>query len=191
MKPIIMAAIGNILIFLIITICLRQFNIIKRAFMMIIVFMLVLPILITLYIISPNDFYYLPQWSVSPHQELELIFALFLYFAGFWGGILQLYNLADRGFSLRILIDIKEDPSQSMTLDEVITGYSKGLGIDWMYQKRLNDMQARGLIEIQNEIAKITKKGIFVADLYKKLRYFISYFPNKDEYENKDAIKCH
>jgi hypothetical protein len=95
------------------------------------------------------DLGFLPSEMVMPIAWVDIAFAVFLYGVGFFGGLLQLYNLADRGFSLRIPIDILEAPSQGMRLDDVLQGYSWGRGIGWMYAKRLEDMQTAGLAEVE------------------------------------------
>jgi hypothetical protein len=112
---------------------------------------------------------------------VDLAFAVFLYSVGFFGGILQLYNLADRGFSLRILIDILEAPSQSLSLDDVMRSYSAGRGIDWMYAKRLEDMQSAGLAKVEGECLVLTPKGQRVAKLFTWLQEFARVAPTAGE----------
>ena len=43
-----------------------------------------------------------------PGPGSGLVFCLGLWFAGFFGGNLQLYNLTERGMSLRMLIDVAQ-----------------------------------------------------------------------------------
>src|SRR5262249_52460846 len=118
---------------------------------------------------------------VIPIAWIDVAFAVFLYSVGFFGGILQLYNLADRGFSLRILIDILEAPSQVMSLDDVMQGYSAGRGIAWMYDKRLEDMQSAGLVKVDGDSLVLTPKGQHVARLFTWLQEFARVVPTGSE----------
>src|SRR4051812_20331150 len=95
-------------------------------------FVAILPALVAGHLLSPPDLGILSSAVQIPISSVDLGFAVFLYTAGFFGGILQIYNLAERGFSLRILIDILNARSRAMTLDEVIQNYSDGKGIAWM-----------------------------------------------------------
>lgn len=158
MKPIIIALIAEMTCFIIFTICLRIFPTKQRAKLITGCFFAVLPLVIILHHL------------LTPREESVLLFSIFIYTAGFFGGLLQLYNLADRGFSLRILIDIDEAPSQQMSLDEIMTDYSQGRGIKWMYAKRIEDMKSQELMIISDGIVSNTGKGEKVANLFGRLR---------------------
>jgi hypothetical protein len=110
-------------------------------------------------------------WPSVPVLAIPNNFAyLFVaYTAVVLGGILQLYNLADRGFSLRILIDLlKTGPTTDV--DAVISSYSGGRGIEWMLQKRLDDLVANRLIVVRDDNVNLTRRGKILARLYKWLR---------------------
>ena len=96
---------------------------------------------------------------------LAVGFACFLYTAGFWGGLLQLYNLADRGLSLRMLIDALESPEAAVTAGGTVSGYAAGRGLTWMYAKRLSGLAQAGLIERRDGMAVITARGRCAARL--------------------------
>lgn len=96
---------------------------------------------------------------------LAVGFACFLYTAGFWGGLVQLYNLADRGLSLRMLIDAVESPGSAVTASGIVSGYAAGRGLAWMYEKRLSGLARTGLIERRDGMASITARGRSVARL--------------------------
>src|SRR5262245_18050261 len=66
-------------------------------------FAVLLVLLVAAHSLLPDDLGFLPAWMVSPLWWVDLGFCVFLFAAGFFGGVMQLYNLADRGFSLRIL----------------------------------------------------------------------------------------
>jgi len=136
------------------------------------VFLVLLPLLAIVYLVTPANLGILPPSLQIPIPAVDFLFCLFLYIAGFFGGVLQLYNLADRGFSLRILIDILHAPSRTMTLDEVMTGYSGGRGIAWMYGKRIEGMTATGLTQADGSKLVLTARGRFVAQLFSRLRSF-------------------
>src|SRR5882757_6599084 len=72
-------------------------------------FLASLPVAVALYLLTPGDLGFLPPSLVEP-RVIEISFFLFLYSSLFFGGILQVYGLTDRGFSLRISIDINKSP---------------------------------------------------------------------------------
>lgn len=106
-------------------------------------------------------------------RELDVLpFALFLYVASFFGGVLQVYNLAERGFSLRILIDVRE--TGRMGVDDLMTRYGGGRGMDWMFQKRVDDLVERGMIRLEGDLAHPTLKGRWVGSIYRALKRFLN-----------------
>ena len=105
-------------------------------------------------LVLPNDF----AWFLVP------------YTAAIWGAILQLYNLAERGFSLRILIDIDESRCAGLGVEEILRGYGAGKGIAWMLQKRVDDLLEQGLIREEGGRALLTPKGRWLGRVYARLR---------------------
>jgi hypothetical protein len=132
----------------------------------------VLPFLLLFHLATPPDLGFLPARLITPVASVDLAFAAYLYSAGFFGGILQLYNLADRGFSLRILIDILESRHGAMEVDGIMTGYSAGRGIAWMYDKRIEGMVSTGLVSVDGARLILTDKGKRAADVFSCLRRF-------------------
>jgi hypothetical protein len=181
MKAIFLAALAELLLFVGVSACLQSGITKQRAKLMLIAFLCVLPVLLVVHLLTPPDLGFLSAELVMPIAGVDLAFAVFLYGVGFFGGILQLYNLADRGFSLRILIDILEVPSQAMTLDDVMHGYSAGRGIAWMYAKRLEDMQSAGLARVEGASLVLTPKGQRVAKLFTWLQEFARVAPTAGE----------
>jgi hypothetical protein len=181
MKAIFIAALAELLLFACVSVCLRSGTTKWRARLMLIVFLSVLPVLLAVHLLTPPDLGFLPAELVMPMAWLDIAFAVFLYSVGFFGGILQLYNLADRGFSLRILIDLLEAPPQAMRLDDVMQGYGAGRGIAWMYAKRLENMQSAGLAKVEGESVVLTLKGRRVAKLFTWLREFARVAPTTSE----------
>jgi hypothetical protein len=181
MKAIVLAALAELLLFACVSASLRSGITQRRARLMLIAFLSVLPVLLAVHLLTPPDLGFLPAELVMPIAWVDIAFAVFLYDVGFFGGILQLYNLADRGFSLRILIDILEAPSQAMRLDEVMQGYSAGRGSAWMYAKRLEDMRSTGLAKVKGESLVLTPKGQRVARLFTWLQEFARVAPTAGE----------
>jgi hypothetical protein len=181
MKAILLAALAGLLLFACISAVLRSGVTSRRARSMLIAFLFLFPMLPLAHLLTPPDLGFLPAELVMPIAWIDLAFAVFLYSAGFFGGILQLYNLADRGFSLRILIDILEAPLQSLRLDDIMQGYSAGRGIGWMYAKRLEDMQSASLAKLEGESLVLTPKGQRVAKLFAWLQDFARVAPTASE----------
>jgi hypothetical protein len=135
-------------------------------------YMASLPVLIVAYLLTPADLGFLPSQWVAPSLWVELAFAVFLYSAGFFGGLLQLYNLADRGLSLRILIDILESPRGTVTVEELVEGYGGGRGIVWMYRKRLEGIGYAGLASQRDDRLVLTPRGRNMAEIFARLQRF-------------------
>ena len=144
-----------------------------KARLMVLLFGGTLPLGVALHYLTPFDLGFLPATWCESDTLLDLMFFLFIYCATFFGFILQLYNLADRGFSLRIVMDIDQAPDSSMTVDQVMTSYSAGRGIGWMYQKRIDDLARLELISINGSIAAATPPGERLARRFLKLRRFL------------------
>src|SRR5262245_51669465 len=60
---------------------------------------------------SPPVLAFIRPCRLSDPPLFALLLVLFFFAAAFFGGVLQLYNLADRGFSLRLLIGAQEETS--------------------------------------------------------------------------------
>jgi hypothetical protein len=129
--------------------------------------------LILLWLVTAANLGFLPAWLLTEPRWLDLGVAGFLFSAAFFGGILQVYNLADRGFSLRFLIDILESRDSAMTAEQLLTGYSAGKGIGWMYRKRLDGLLGAGLVERQGGDIVLTRKGEASANLFVRARRFL------------------
>lgn len=170
MKAILVALLAGMVLFAIVTLVLRLSPTKRRARAMLVAFLAVLPFLVLVHLVTPPDLGFLPARLVTPIAPVDLAFAVFLYGVGFFGGILQLYNLADRGFSLRILVDILESRHGTMDVDGIMAGYSAGRGIVWMYDKRVQGMVSTGLVCIEGDRLILTDKGRRAADVFRRLR---------------------
>ena len=170
MKAILLSAATGLLLFILCTACLRYSRPHDRVRMLGGLFIALLPLLALAHIATPADLGFLSRDSLVSISGLDLVFAMALYATGFFGGILQLYNLADRGLSLRMLIDILEEPSGKMSADEIMTSYGGGQGIIWMYDKRIRDMLSSGLVRETDGNLVLTRRGIVLARVYSALR---------------------
>lgn len=141
----------------------------RRAAWMLSVFVASCPLFVLMYATTPPTLG-LPLLRIARVPTwLDLTFGLSEYAAGFFGGTLQLYNLAERGFSLRLLIDIEESQTGRLTLDQMLAAYSRGSGIAWMYDKRLEDMQRQNLVKIHGSSIALTARGRGWARLFSTL----------------------
>lgn len=158
---------------IVITLIFRTVEVRERMLVMTTIFLLSVPLFIAGHLLTPLDLGFLSAPWTAEESLVDLAFALLVYSAGFFGGILQLYNLADRGFSLRILIDIRESSNGCLDASGVVRSYSAGKGIGWMYKKRIDDMLTRGLIVIENEQVVLTPRGHRLVGLFGRLRAYL------------------
>lgn len=172
MKAVLLAGLGTLLYLSAVTVYFRVATPQKRAFAMLKLFLATLPLYATGYTLLPADLWFLPPFTVEPLWLVDLAFGLFVYAAGFFGGSLQLYNLAERGFSLRILMDIVEAPTGGMTLADVRHEYSRGRGIRWMFEKRIDDMESGRAIALHDGQVLALPRGRRVAGVAVWVRDF-------------------
>jgi hypothetical protein len=172
MKAVILPLVVGLLLFAAVSVRLRFAPPAQPARALLGLYLAFLPVLTFAYFLAPADLGFLSPQLVAPGLAIEFGFAVFLYSAGFFGGLLQLYNLADRGLSLRILIDILESPRGGMTFDEIAAGYGGGRGIVWMYEKRLEGMAYSGLADLIGDRLVLTARGSKAARVFSLLQAF-------------------
>jgi hypothetical protein len=126
---------------------------------------------------TPVDLGFLAQSLLVYPAWLDLSLMLFFFSAAFFGGLLQLYNLADRGFSLRILIDIEEAGISPISADWVMTNYGSGQGLAWMYRKRIEGLLEANLVRPKARMLVLTSKGRRAADVLFAVRCFLRLEP--------------
>ena len=173
MKAVLFASCGTLLYLGAVTLLFRFAVPRRRAVAMLKLFIATVPVFAVAYLATPADLGVLPPFLTEPNWLVDLGFALFVYAAGFCGGSLQLYNLAERGFSLRILMDVVEAPPTGLTLEDVRRDYSRGNGIRWMFQKRIDDMLAGQLIAITDGDVVCLERGRRMARLAAGVRDFL------------------
>jgi hypothetical protein len=130
-------------------------------------------VLVLIWLVTPDDLGILHRALLAEPRWLDAALALFFFSAAFFGGVLQLYNLADRGFSLRILIDALEDQNYDIDTDRLMTGYGGGKGLVWMYDKRMHGLLEGGLVRRAGTSIRLTANGAWIADLFIRIRQFL------------------
>jgi hypothetical protein len=142
----------------------------RRAAAMCGVFLLSVPLYVAAYVLTPPDLGVLPARLVEAQAWLDGAFGLAVHAALFAGGWLQLYNLAERGFSLRILIDIAEAPPRALTGEQVAARYGSGRGSAWMREKRIDGLVESGLARWDDGWLRPTDRGWRAARMFGRLR---------------------
>jgi hypothetical protein len=166
MKAICLASAMTVVLLALVTFCFRLYPSAHRARQMLFVYLFCLAVLVALWFATPDDLGLLGRSLLTKPASLDLAAMLFFFSVAFFGGALQLYNLCDRGFSLRILIDMLEAPTDAVDVDYLTTNYSSGRGLVWMYRKRIDDIVAARFINQVNKRIVLTAKGEMFADLF-------------------------
>jgi len=172
-KALLLALACSLLFALLITLYLRTVEVQQRAATMLRLFLATVPLYLVLYAAIPSDLGFLSPWLVEPRYVPACLFGLFVHSALFFGGWLQLYNLADRGFSLRILTDIYESPERALTAPELQARYGGGRGMDWMLDKRVQGIVDTGMASLADGRVRLTPKGTRAARLFGTIRAYL------------------
>jgi hypothetical protein len=170
MKSIILATGMTLVLMIAVTVVLRLRPVHRRARQITTAFFCTGIVLAVVWWATSDDLGVLPEWLLTRPRWLDLVLTLFFFAAGFFGGILQIYNLADRGLSLRILIDIAENQNAVSNPNDVVDGYSRGRGLHWMYSKRMHDMVDHDFVSLCNGAVSLTMTGYRIALLFLWLR---------------------
>ncbi len=170
MKAILLAGALGAVFLVGMTLTLRAVQVKRPAVFLVKAWAACVPLLAVTYLLTPSDLWILPDALLDDPPWFGLVFCVGLWFAGFFGGILQLYNLTERGMSLRMLVDIAQHTGQGMTAQEVMRNYSEGQGIAWMYQKRLDGLLEGGLVKIENGAIVNERGGRRIATVFRRLR---------------------
>jgi hypothetical protein len=173
MKALLLALGCSLLYALLVTALFRTRAVQRRAAAMVRLFLATVPLYIALYAITPPDLGVLSPTLVEPRYVPACLFGMFVHTALFFGGWLQLYNLADRGFSLRILTDIDESPERALTATELETRYGSGRGTDWMLDKRVRGIVETGMATLADGRLTVTLRGVRAARIFGALRAFL------------------
>src|SRR6516165_1617366 len=177
MKAICLASAMTIVLQVVVTFCFRLSPSAHRARQMLFVYLFCLAALVVLWFATPDDLGLLGRSLLTEPAWLDFAATMFFFSAAFFGGALQLYNLCDRGFSLRILVDMLEAPTGAVDVDYLTTNYSSGRGLVWMYRKRIDDIVAARFIDRTNKQIILTAKGETFADLFINARRVLGLEP--------------
>jgi hypothetical protein len=75
-------------------------------------------------------------------------------------GYAEIFSMVCRGFSLRIMIDtFLRGP---LTIDQVVSNYGDGQGVDWMIKKRISGIESMGLVKWKNNQLVISSNQAFL-----------------------------
>jgi hypothetical protein len=176
MKAIIFATAMTIVLLAVVTIALRFYQTAQRAKQMTLIYFGCVILLVPAWFTTSFNLGFLaPSLLIEPGW-LDFSLMLFFFTAAFFGGALQLYNLADRGFSLRILIDV-EQTTQAINADWLVANYGGGKGLTWMYGKRIEGLLETKLVDRKAEMLELTSKGERAADVFLAVRRFLRLEP--------------
>jgi hypothetical protein len=170
MKAILLAGLMALAFLVAMTAAFRIWPMRRRAVFLVRLWMASVPVLLLAYALTPADLWLLPSEVHDDPVWFGPIFCLGLWFAGFFGGIIHLYNLAERGMSLRMLIDITEAGEHGLDQTGIMRAYSRGQGIAWMYNKRLDDLREQRLVWIEDAMLINSPRGRSLAATFGRLR---------------------
>jgi hypothetical protein len=159
MKAIIFATATTIVLLVVVTIAFRFHQTTQRARQMTLIYLGCVMLSVLTWFTTPVDLGFLASSLLIQPNWLDFSLMLFFFSAAFFGGALQLYNLADRGFSLRILIDVEQTDSHAIDADWLVANYAGGKGLTWMYAKRIEGLLETKLVDRKAEIIELTSKG--------------------------------
>jgi hypothetical protein len=177
MKSVILATAMTIVLLALVTLALRHHPTSRRARQMMLSYVVCLIAAASVWFATSADLGFLAQSLLIEPPWLDLSLTLFFFSAAFFGGVLQLYNLADRGLSLRILIDFAETDSRIIDTDWLISNYGGGRGLARMYGKRIAGMLETKLIERTAGMIALTPKGARTAAVLFAVRRFLRLEP--------------
>jgi hypothetical protein len=177
MKSVCLASAMTAVLLVLVTFWFRLYPSAHRARQMLFVYLFCLALLVVIWFATPDDLGFVGRSLLAKPAWLDFAATLFFFSAGFFGGALQLYNLCDRGFSLRILIDILEAPIGAVDVDYLAANYSSGRGLVWMYRKRIDDIIAARFIDQADKRIVLTAKGQTFANLFINVRRILGLEP--------------
>ena len=177
MKAIIFATATTIVLVVVVTIAFRFRQTAQRARQMTLIYLGCVMLSALTWFTTSVDLGFLARSLLIEPGWLDFSLMLFFFSAAFFGGALQLYNLADRGFSLRILIDVKETHSDAVDADWLVANYAGGNGLTWMYGKRIEGLLETKLVDRNAEMIELTSKGERGAAVLLAVRRFLRLEP--------------
>jgi hypothetical protein len=177
MKAIIFATATTIVLLVVVTIAFRFRQTAQRARQMTLIYLGCVMLSALIWFTTSVDLGFLARSLLIEPSWLDFSLMLFFFTAAFFGGVLQLYNLADRGFSLRILIDIEGTGSRAVDADWLVANYAGGKGLTWMFGKRIDGLLETKLVDRKAEMIELTSKGERAAAMLLAVRGFLRLEP--------------
>jgi hypothetical protein len=176
MKAIIVAAAMTLVLLLVVTLAFRMRSTQERAKQMTLLYFGCAVVAVVVWAVTPLDLGFLaPSLLIEP-RWLDFSLMLFFFSSAFFGGVLQLYNLADRGFSLRILIDL-DAVTPCGGVDALVKTYGGGQGLAWMYGKRLHGLLAGDFVRRNGDTLELTPRGRRTAEMFNAAHRFLRLDP--------------
>jgi hypothetical protein len=172
MKAILLATLATLAVAGVVTVAFRRAARLRSAGVMLAIFLGFVPLLVLAWLATPDRLGFLPRGLVAEPPWVDLVACLFFFGAAFFGGLLQLYNLAERGLSVRILAELQA-AGRSLTVEEVAQRYSDGRGLGWMYDKRLDGLARARLVTVDGERVVLTERGRRWAIRFRHARRFL------------------
>jgi hypothetical protein len=179
MKAIIVAAAMTLVLLVLVTLAFRVHPTDRRAKQMTLLYIGCVLAAVLAWVVTPLDLGFLaPSLLIEP-RWLDLLLTLFFFSSAFFGGILQLYNLADRGFSLRILIELDLARPCNGGIDALVKTYGGGQGLTWMYGKRLHGLLAGDFVRRNGDTLELTPRGRRTAEMFDAAHRFLRLDPQQ------------
>jgi hypothetical protein len=170
MKGAILAGLTSCLLVVTMTVSFRTRSDHPRAVDALRIYFVAVFVLLALYVLTPRDLGFLAPGLSAGSVWLDFTVGEFALAASFFGGWLQLYNLANRGYSLRMLVDMAHLPQRSSSPSEIIKVYSDGRGLYWMYDLRIQGILDTGMIVAEGSTFRLTPRGEKAARIFRLLR---------------------
>jgi hypothetical protein len=170
MKGMIVASFVSFVAFVAMTVGFRTIRGPARRLINIVVYFICVAVLLTVLSVTPKDLGFLPDDLIEREAWLDTIVALFVMSASFLGGWLQLFTLTNRGYSLRVLIDIFNSPQRALSPEELLVSYSDGRGLISMYDTRIKGLLDAGMLTFDGKLTSLTGRGKKAARLFRFLR---------------------
>jgi hypothetical protein len=173
MKAVIVASAMTLVLLVLVTLAFRLRPTEERAKQMMLIYFGCAVVAVLAWLVTPVNLGFLgPSLLIEP-RWLDLALMLFFLSSAFFGGVLQLYNLADRGFSLRILIDLDAATPCGGGLDALVQTYGGGQGLTWMYGKRLHGLLSGGFVHRNANVIELTARGRRTAEMFDAAHRFL------------------
>lgn len=170
MKALLLALLTGLLFLGVMTVVLRCVSVRGRAALLTGLWAASAVPLALVYLLTPPSLGFLPPSLHDDPPWFGLPFCLGIWSVGYFGVVLQLYNLAERGHSLRLLIDIADSGARGLSIAEMVERYAEGRGLDWMLEKRLAGLVAAGLIDVDDGTVRIRPSARRAARGIRRLR---------------------